>query len=214
MLPRMCRLLHDSFFFFVKIKYFSRGYLFGPLFAVFGALPLMCSILQTGEFNMKSLSKIIMGTLAAVLVMTAPLAAQARPGGCGYGPGPGYWQQSVPEEKRDALYAMMREHQAKVQPLRDELWAKRSLLDALSGNPNADVKEIKALVNEMGAVRAKLRAEQGAFEAQVKKDLGVNAPFDCYGAGGMGYGRHRGFGGPGDHGGYGGYGGYHGGGRW
>lgn len=159
---------------------------------------------------MKSLSKIIMGTLAAVLVMTAPLAAQARPGGCGYGPGPGSWQQSIPEEKRDALYAMMREHQAKVQPLRDELWTKRSLLDALSGNPNADVKEIKALVNEMGVVRTKLRAEHTAFEAQMKKDIGVDAPFGCCGMSGAGYGRHRGFGGPGNGD---GYGRHHGGGR-
>lgn len=154
---------------------------------------------------MKSLSTIIMGALAAVLVMTAPLAAQARPGGHGYGPGPGSWHQSVPEEKRDALYAMMREHQAKVQPLRDELWTKRNLLDALSGNPNAEVKEIKALVDEMSSIRAKLRAEQMAFDAQVKKDLGVDAPFGCYGAGGMGYGRHRGSGGPGK---------YDGSGRW
>ena len=165
---------------------------------------------------MKSHSKIIMGTLVAVLVIAAPFAAQARHGGYGYGPGPdgpGGWHQAIPQEQRDAVYGMMREHRAKVQPLRDELWTKRTMLDALSGNPNADVKEIKSLVEEVGALRGKLRAEHDAFSARVKKDTGIDVPGSWCGKYGDGYGRHRGYGGHGGYGGHAGYGRHHGG-RW
>lgn len=159
---------------------------------------------------MKQQRTIILGAVLAVLLMAAPFAAQARPGGFGCGFGPGAWQQSVPQEKRDAMFAMMREHQAKVQPLYDELWAKRTLMDALSVNPNADVKEIKALIGDMSALRAKVRAEHTVFAAQVKKEIGVDIPCGMNGMGPMGgmsgmggdgFGRHRG------HGGYGGGGG-------
>jgi len=159
---------------------------------------------------MKTHTKAFYGALFALLVMTVPFAAQARPydqmGGPGYG-----WHQSLPPEQRDAVGKLMREHMAAMQPLRDQLWTKSRTLRALENNPKVEPKEIRTLVEEVAGLRGQLRDKHMAFADKVKKETGVDVPFNC-GMRGDGYGRHRGGGyGPG----YGpGYGQGQGGGYW
>lgn len=164
---------------------------------------------------MKLSRKMLIGTTLAVLVMAAPLAAQARPFGhsygSGYGPGDGYgmhrggWSQAVPQEKQQAFYQAMEQHHEKMRPIREQIWAKNATLDALSNNPKVDPKDITALVNEIATLRNQAYAESKAFAAKMRSDYGMDMP-----SGGM-----RGYGG-GYHGGYGpggygkrGYGGGH-----
>ena len=126
---------------------------------------------------MKKQTKILYGALFAALLMATPFAAQARPyGPCFDGNGPERWQQSFPEEKREAVWKLMREHREQIQPLRDRLWAASRTLDALEGNPKVDPKEIRDLVNEMVTLRAQLREQHKAFADKVQKDTGVSIP--------------------------------------
>ncbi len=144
---------------------------------------------------MKKHTKILSGVLAAAFLLAAPLAADARPFGHGYGPcdGPnGGWYQSIPQDKQDAVAKLMQDHWNKVQPLRDQLWAKSRTLDALSGNPNVQPKDITALVDEITALRGQLRDAHTAFSAKVKAETGVDLPFADCGMGGPGFRGHRG----------------------
>jgi hypothetical protein len=115
--------------------------------------PTLCFYLNTGQVRpnntigdiMKTRTKIFFGTLAAVLVMSAPLAVEARPFGHG-GQQMGYveggsgmhwggWFQSLTPEKQQTISALFKAHRAKTQPIREQLWVKNTTLDALSPNP-------------------------------------------------------------------------------
>lgn len=154
---------------------------------------------------MKTQSKVFCGALLALLVITVPFAAQGRPFDHMGGPGGG-WYQNLPPEQRDAVGNLMREHMTAMQPVRDQLWTKSRTLRALENNPKVDPKEIRALVEEIAALRGQMREQHVAFADKVKKETGVNVPFNC-GMNGDGPGRYRGcYGsgyGPGHGGGYG-----------
>lgn len=139
---------------------------------------------------MKTHTKAFYGALFALLVMAVPYAAQARPYDHMGGPGGG-WHQTLPQEQRDAVSKMMRDHFAAVQPIRDQLWTKSRTLSALENNPKVEPKEIRTLVEEMATLRGQLREQHIAFADKVKKETGVDVPFNCDMQGG-GYGRHRG----------------------
>lgn len=138
-----------------------------------------------------STKKALFGTLLAVLVISVPFAADARPYGHGGPDGPGGyggWHQAIPQEKREAFDALRREHMDKVQPIREQMWVKRTTLDALSVNPKTDPKDITNLVNEISALRTQLFAERKAFADRVKKETGLDMPY------GMGMGQGGGYG--------------------
>lgn len=148
--------------------------------------------------------KTLFGTLLAVLVISAPFAADARPyshGGPGGPAGHGGWHQAVPQEKQGAFAALRREHMDKVQPIREQMWVKEKTLDALSVGSKADPKDIVNLVNEISALRTQLFTERKAFADRVKKEIGIDTPYGMgmSPCGGYGYQRQRGYG----HGGYG-----------
>lgn len=152
---------------------------------------------------MKTQTKTFYGALFVALLIAAPMMADARPFGHGSGPGGecygrapvGEWTMSVPEDKRDAVRALMLEHRDKVQPLRDKLWVKRTTLGALKDNPNVKPAELTALIEEMAALRKQLRDEHKAYVARVKQETGLDLPFGC-GMKGSGFMRHHGMGGP------------------
>ena len=148
---------------------------------------------------MKTRTKVLCGTLFAVLVLASPLAAQARPwghgpGGPGYhsGPGgPGYhsgpgWQQNLTPEKQQALVVLKQQHRDKMQPIMEQIWVKETTLDALSGNPNVNPKELTTLISEISALRTQAYAERKAHSERVKQEIGVDMPYGP----GMGYGYH------------------------
>jgi Spy/CpxP family protein refolding chaperone len=148
---------------------------------------------HTEEMKMEKRATIFYGILLAVCAMAIPLAAHARPFGCGPGFGPGgEWCLSLPQEQRDAVWKMEREYREKIQPIRDQLWIKSRMVDALSGNSRVEPKEIRSLVDEMAALRTQLRDAREAFADRVKQEAGVDMPLYGHGMGRGGYGRHYG----------------------
>lgn len=148
---------------------------------------------------MQNRTKIFFGTMVAVLVMAAPLAAEAHPRGhggqhAGYcddnGPGRhrGAWFQGLTPEKQQAVTALFEAHQAKMQPLREQLWKKNATLEALSGNPKVEPKEITAMVEEIAKLRNQIFTERNEFADRVEKETGIKAPH-AMGAGFGGRGR-------------------------
>ncbi len=101
--------------------------------------------------------------------------------------------EQLTQEKRDLLKAIMDEHRKDVAPLRDSMWEKRTLLDALSANPNTKPETITALVKEMGELRAQMQAKRDAVHNRVSKEVGIDLPMG-FGMhdGGRGHGRHKG----------------------
>ncbi|KAF5061329.1 Heavy-metal resistance [anaerobic digester metagenome] len=96
------------------------------------------------------------------------------------------------QEKQDLLKAILDEHRKETQPLRDTMWEKRTLLKALSGNPNTKPEAITALVREMSDLRGQLHAKRDALESRVQKEVGIDLPMGPGQRGG-----HRGMGGRG-----------------
>lgn len=96
----------------------------------------------------------------------------------------------LPQEKQDLLKAILDEHRTQTQPLRDAMWEKRTLLKALSSNPNTKPETITALVREMSDLRGQMQAKRDAVETRVQKEVGIDLPM------GPGHrGGHRGNGG-------------------
>ena len=87
-------------------------------------------------------------------------------------------------------------------PLRESLWGKNVELNALMQNDNVDTKEVNRVVGEIKELRAKMRTERDAFNAEVKKEIGIeplanphrgNMMNGCpWSKGGHGYGKHGG----------------------
>lgn len=97
-------------------------------------------------------------------------------GGCAYAPYPMAGKRlELSEEKRAALNTLMEECRAAMEPLREQLEAKRLELNALSGNPNARPDDISRLAKETAALHTKIRSVGRNFRDKAQKELGVPA---------------------------------------
>lgn len=127
---------------------------------------------------MKRTSLIATVAIVGIIAVTSLSFAGPRMGGrgdCqGFERNPAVAQ--LTQEKRDLLKTILDEHRTQTQPLRDGMWEKRTLLKALSVNPNAQPETITALVREMGDLRSQLRANRDALEARVEKEVGIDLP--------------------------------------
>jgi zinc resistance-associated protein len=110
--------------------------------------------------------------------------------------------QQLPQEKQDLLKNILDEHRKDTQPLRNAMWEKRTLLKALSSNPNTKPEAITALVGEMSELRGQMQANRDALQDRVSKEVGIDLPMGMGKHGRHGKGGRGGFG----HGGQGGFG--------
>jgi len=94
--------------------------------------------------------------------------------------------QQLPQEKQDLLKNILDEHRKDTTALRNSMWEKRTLLHALSANPNTTPEAITALVREIGDLRGQMQTKREALEVRVSKEVGIELP--------MGFGKqgHRG----------------------
>lgn len=81
--------------------------------------------------------------------------------------------QGLTQEKRDALDKLMQERRAAVEPLAQQLEAKRLELNALSRNPNAKSEDISKLAQDVAQLQTQVRAANRDFQDKVQKELGV-----------------------------------------
>lgn len=75
------------------------------------------------------------------------------------------------EQQREARQ-ITRAYTERIRPIKEELWAKKTILRALTNNPNAQVRDIKKIVNAMKDLRARLHAERVVFEKGMVQRFG------------------------------------------
>lgn len=146
------------------------------------------------------LSSLMAGLLLVGPVVSAKAAADTTPASPSVmdesrGPRGNSPFMDLTPEKRSAFIALVKEHKEKIFPIREQLWAKETTLYALQNNPKTDPQQITTLVSEMSALRAKLHTERLAFDARVKKEIGIDLPA-FHGGRGDGYGCYDGGRGP------------------
>lgn len=141
--------------------------------------------------------------LAILAVLAIATIAQAgRYGGCGGGPGQA--MQALPPEQQEAVRNAFETFDQKVDPMREEMWALHTELEALS-RAGASEQKISEIVQKMRALRADIRAERDAMDDKLA-EIGVpRGPRGGFGPGGCGGSHGYGMGPRG--GGCGGYGG-------
>lgn len=96
-------------------------------------------------------------------------------GGCNGGPC--YYAngnyQGMSQEQRDAMTKLMQERASALDPIVQQLDAKRLELDALSRNPNAKPETISKLAQEIADLQGQIRKTNNDFRAKVQKDTGL-----------------------------------------
>lgn len=132
---------------------------------------------------------LIAAMLVAIPVYGTALAAQRGPGP--NAPQERGWQHPViAPEKQAAFEKITADYRAKVQPLRNDLWAKHTELEYLSRGNNVDPKDISRLVADMKSIREKMQTLHENTAAKLAKDLNIASEhaFALLGRGGCGMG--------------------------
>lgn len=92
----------------------------------------------------------------------------------GYYGKPGWNHPEVSPEKRAAYEKIMTDHRAKLQPIQNDIWAKRMELDYLSQNGQSDAKSVTKMIAELKALREKAQALNSTTAAKLAKDLEIS----------------------------------------
>ncbi len=135
---------------------------------------------------------LLMAFALAAPVMAGPGGPRDGYGGY-HGGDRGYDHPAIPPEKMAAFKNIMKDFRDKTQPIREQLWTKRTELKALSRNPNTQPSSITKLAEDMSALRTQLYKERQALDDKLEKEVGINiyhygADFGGYGAmGGRGW---------------------------
>ena len=102
--------------------------------------------------------KTLPALVLALLMLFSVSAAMAQPKEKTPPPPPAKAQMS--DEDWAAMKALREEHRIKLDPIRDQLWAKRLEYDALVANPNSKHEDIKAVIEEMRKLKVQEREEK------------------------------------------------------
>ncbi|MEZ7198756.1 Spy/CpxP family protein refolding chaperone [Pseudodesulfovibrio karagichevae] len=127
--------------------------------------------------------------LAAVLVLGMAAFAVAGPGhgyagacgGPGYGPGAAYSQ--LTPEKQAEVKAVADKYEPQFETVRNQIWAKRSVLQAMVNGGQADEKAITKLVTDISSLRNKMRDLRAAMSDELVKATGITGFGTCAGYG-------------------------------
>lgn len=122
--------------------------------------------------NCKSL-RIFALTGMAVLLSASLALAQTGTHDHGSTPDAGQAQVQAPAltpEQQAKLDKIMSAYNKKTHALREDIWAKRTELNALSANPNTKPERISQLVAELKSLRAKQYAEHEALNETLRKE--------------------------------------------
>jgi zinc resistance-associated protein len=161
-----------------------------------------------GGTKMKRIGTIV-GTMLLVAAIAVPVFAHgpgwAKNHGRGYGQGgPGYCRnydrgyENLTDEQRDQLAKLSQKFHDENSQLKNEVWKKRTELDAALNSTNPDGEKAKALQKEISDLKAKMAQNRIDFQLEAKKIAPEVRMGRGYGKGyrpGKGYGRNpRGFG--------------------
>jgi len=126
-------------------------------------------------------------TLVLALVATVAMAWGPR-FGPGLAGGPPF--ANLTAEQSSQIQALREAYQKEIEPLREEMLAKRTELRSLWSTPNADPATVVAKQKEMFDLRAKLQEKGNAFRLEMQKLIPADQSFGP----GPGYGPSGGFG--------------------
>jgi zinc resistance-associated protein len=120
-----------------------------------------------------SKKNITTSALAVALVLSMAAFAVAGPGygrGCG---GPGYGPNSayVPltPDQQAAADQIIEKYDAQFDELRDQMWTKHSVLQAMINGGNADEKKIGKLTSDISSLRKQMWDMRNAMSAELVK---------------------------------------------
>ncbi|MGE4423763.1 MAG: Spy/CpxP family protein refolding chaperone [Pseudodesulfovibrio sp.] len=138
---------------------------------------------------------ITISALAAALVLSMAAFAVAGPGyghgyagacgGPGYGPGAAYSQ--LTPEKQAEVKAVVDKYEPQFETVRNQIWAKRSTLQAMVNGGQADEKAITKLVTDISSLRNKMGDLRAAMSDELVKATGIAAFGTCPGPYARGY---------------------------
>lgn len=108
----------------------------------------------------------------------------------------GGMHKNMTPEQREKMRVIMNEADAKLSPLRDQLFVKHQEMRALQNATNPDVKAVSQKAGEINALREQMRKERKAMGDRIDKELGLEPGTHDFGRGHMGgqggHGGHRG----------------------
>lgn len=88
-------------------------------------------------------------------------------------------------EQQTKYDAIMQEFNTKMTPIRDELWAKKMQLRALSNSQKATPEDVEKLTNEIIDLRKQYRSEVVNLDNRIEKEVGVKSNYATMGHRGM-----------------------------
>ena len=141
---------------------------------------------------MKNITKTLVLSLVLSLALVGTAMAKGHGGGHG-GNGAhsnmsqGAW--NLTDAQRATYETIMKEADAKLMPLRNDLIAKNNQLSTLSNDPKADPTALGQLIKDMNSTREKMRAERETLSQRLEKELGIKTNFGDVGFHGGGMGR-------------------------
>jgi len=136
-----------------------------------------------------SKKNIPISALAVVLVLGMAAFAVAGPksgrgfaGPCG-GPGFGAAYTQLTPEKQAEVKGVVDEYQPQFEAVRNQIWAKRSVLQAMINGGQADEQAITKLVTDISSLRNKMDDLRSAMSDKLVKTTGLAAFGACPGPG-------------------------------
>jgi zinc resistance-associated protein len=125
--------------------------------------------------------------LAAVLVLAMAAFAVAGPksgrgsgGPCG-APGFGAAYSQLTPEKQAEVKAVVDEYQPQFEAVRNQMWAKRAVLQAMVNGGQADEQAITKLVNDISSLRNKMHDLRSAMSDKLVEVTGIASFGACSG---------------------------------
>lgn len=107
----------------------------------------------------------------------------------------GLFGQLTPEKQQE-VKAIFQKHDKQIRSIQNQMWAKRTELQALVESGKAEKKDITSLVNEMAELKDKQFTLRNQVSDEIEQATGIAMPvFGCGGFdmdnGRMGFGRHH-----------------------
>jgi zinc resistance-associated protein len=120
--------------------------------------------------------------MAAFAMAAGPNSGRGFAGACG-GPGYGAAYSQLTPEKQAEVNAVVDKYQPQFETMRNQIWAKRSTLQAMINGGKDDEQAITKLVTDISTLRNKMRDLRATMSDELVKATGIAAFGSCPGYG-------------------------------
>ncbi len=81
------------------------------------------------------------------------------------------------DDKKAMFFSIMEEHKMNMAPVRDQLWAKRAQLKAISDDTTTDMAVLTQITDDIIALRQQMRDAAIALDARMAAEVGIETQF-------------------------------------